>query len=160
MKALVLYYSYSGNTGEVAQRIRKALDCDIAEIVPVEPYPEDFNAVVEQGKREIQSGYEPEIQPLRHDPAQYDTIILGSPVWWYTFVPPVQTVLSAVDWEGKAVYPFATHAGWLGKTLENIGKACGGAAPKPGLDVRFDADRPLTPWTAVDQWTGRIKEGR
>ena len=117
MKALVLYYSYSGNTGEVAQRIRKALDCDIAEIVPVEPYPEDFNAVVEQGKREIQSGYEPEIRPLRHDPAQYDTIILGSPVWWYTFVPPVQTVLSAVDWEGKAVYPFAR-----GMAGENFGE--------------------------------------
>ena len=159
MKALVLYYSYSGNTREVAQHIGQSLGCDIAEIEPIVPYSDDYSEVVEQGKREIQGGYAPQIKPLAHDPADYDTIILGTPVWWYTFARPVHTVLSVADWQGKRLYPFATHAGWLGETLENIGEAASGAVTKPGMSIRYDADTLLTPWDAIDQWIERIRQG-
>ncbi|WP_460645695.1 flavodoxin [Lacrimispora brassicae] len=52
MKTLILYYSYGGNTRNIAEHIREALDCDIAEIQTVIPYTGDYDAVVDQGQRE------------------------------------------------------------------------------------------------------------
>lgn len=158
MKTLILYYSYGGNTESVAHHIQKELDCDIAEILPAKPYSKNYDAVVNQGQKEINSGYRPEIQPLAHNPADYDIIILGTPVWWYTFAPPAKTVLSSVDWEGKRVYAFATNAGWLGHTFKDIEKACAGADVKPGFNIRFDEHRLVTPQTEIDQWIHQIKE--
>ncbi|HML38297.1 MAG TPA: flavodoxin [Bacillota bacterium] len=152
MKALILYYFYGGNTNGIAQRIKKDLGCDIAEIQPVKPYPQNFDAVVDQGEEEIKRGYEPEIKPLDCNPADYDIIILGTPVWWYTFAPPVKTVLSSVNWTGKTVYPFTTNAGWIGHTFKDIQKACSGADVKSGFNIRFDEERLITSQSEIDKW--------
>ena len=64
-------------------------------------------------------------------------MILGTPVWWYTFAPAVKTVLSAADWNGKTVYPFATNGGWIGHTFRDMKTACAGADVKQGLNIRF-----------------------
>lgn len=159
MKALVLYYSYSGNTESIARQIGKALCCDLADIQAVTPYSDDFDTVVNQSEQEIKKGYEPDIKPLRHNPAEYDTIILGFPVWWYTFAPPVKTALSAVNWAGKTVYAFATNEGWLGHSFPDVKKACAGAGVKPGLCIRFSDNRLVTSQAEIDQWIGRIKGG-
>ena len=59
MKTLILYYSYGGNTRRVAQMIQKEVGGDLAEIQTVQPYTGDYNAVVDQGQREIDSGFCP-----------------------------------------------------------------------------------------------------
>ena len=64
---------------------------DLAEIETVKPYSEDYNSVVDQGQREVNRRYMPEIKPLEVDIQAYDRIILGSPVWWYTFAPAMKT---------------------------------------------------------------------
>ena len=114
MKTLILYYSYGGNTRRVAQMIQKEVGGDLAEIQTVQPYTGDYNAVVDQGQREIDSGFCPELKPLTVDLKDYDTVVLGSPVWWYTFAPAVHSFLKEADLVGKRVYPFATNGGWLG----------------------------------------------
>lgn len=86
MKGLVLYYSYSGNTEKVAKMIQRATGFDIAEIKPVKNYEGDYNSVVNQGKKEVDNRVEPEIVDLKCDLSQYDTVVLGSPVWWYTLL--------------------------------------------------------------------------
>lgn len=70
----------------------------------------DYNAVVAQGEEEIRRGFMPEIRPFGARTADYDTVILGTPVWWYTFAPAVKTFLAGNDLAGKTVYPFATKA--------------------------------------------------
>ena len=145
MKTLILYYSYGGNTRRVAQMIQKEVGGDLAEIQTVQPYTGDYNAVVDQGQREIDSGFCPELKPLTVDLKDYDTVVLGSPVWWYTFAPAMHSFLKEADLAGKRVYPFATNGGWLGHTLKDFAKACKGAEVKPGLDVRFDGARLRTP---------------
>lgn len=157
MKTLLLYYSYGGNTRSIAQRIQAALGCDTAEIETAAPYPGDYNAVVDQGQREVNAGYEPELRPLAHDIAGYDAVILGTPVWWYTFAPAVKTVLSAVNWSGKTVYPFATNGGWIGHTFRDFVKACAGGTVKKGLNIRFDDTTLRTPETDIDRWIQTIK---
>ena len=158
MKTLILYYSYGGNTRAIAEKMQKALGCDIAAIETLTPYPADYDAVVEQGQNEINRGYEPPIRPLAHDPAGYDAILLGTPVWWYTFAPAVKTALSAIGWAGKTVYPFATNGGWIGHTFADIKKLCGGAEVKKGLNIQFDEHTLHTAEAAIDRWIAQVRQ--
>ena len=91
MNTLILYYSYGGNTKWIAEMIQKRIGGDLAEIETVRPYSGDYNSVVDQGQQEVNRGYMPEIKPLKVNVQVYDRIILGSPVWWYTFAPAMKT---------------------------------------------------------------------
>lgn len=156
MKSIVIYYSYGGNTRKIAGVIQKNLGADAAEIETVKPYTGSYKDVVDQGQREVESGFMPEIKPLNVDWSQYDTVILGTPVWWYTFAPAVKTFLNSVDLSGKQVYPFATNGGWIGHTLKDFEKECIGAKVLPGLNIRFNEDKQLTSETAIRNWIQNI----
>ncbi len=157
MKTLILYYSYLGNTKRIAEMIRKELGGDIARIDTVVPYDGDYDKVVDQGQRETEAGYCPELKPLNVDLKDYDTVILGSPVWWYTFAPAMHSFLTQADLSGKTVYPFATNGGWLGHTLKDFEKSCAGAEVKPGLSVRFDDTTLRTPEAEISRWIKSIR---
>ena len=115
-------------------------------------YDGDYDTVVNQGQRENAKGYCPELKPLHIDWKAYNTIILGSPVWWYTFAPAMHSFLKQTDLTGKIVYPFATNGGWLGHTLKDFEKACKGAIVKPGLGVQFDESTLRTPEKEIQTW--------
>ncbi len=156
MKAIVIYYSYSGNTRRVAEEIGKAIGADLAEIQTARPYTGSYDDVVDQGRREVNSGFLPEIKPLNIDLSWYDTVVLGTPVWWYTFAPAMNSFLHGADLTGKTAYPFATNGGWLGHTFKDFEKGCGGASVLPGLNVRFNGDRQLTSDADIQKWVGKI----
>ncbi len=157
MKTLVVYYSFGGNTRTIARRIAKSLGADIAEIRTVKRYPDDYDVLVSLGKREVESGYVPQLYPLAVDIAEYDTIVLGTPVWWYSFAPAVKSFMKSVSWKGKTVYPFATNGGWLGHTPSDFKKALRGATVCPVLSVKFDEKTLVTPEKDIDEWIGKIK---
>lgn len=156
MKSIVLYYSYSGNTRRVAERIGEAAGADIAEIRTAAPYTGSYDDVVDQGRWEVNSGFLPEIEALDVDMSQYDTVILGTPVWWYTLAPAMSSFLRSADLAGKTVHPFAVNGGWLGHTLQDIKKACCGADVREGLSVRFNGSRQLTADADIQAWARRI----
>ena len=156
MKAIVIYYSYGGNTRRIAGEIGQALGAELAEIRTVQPYTGSYDDVVDQGQREVNSGFLPELQPLNIDLSRYDTVILGSPVWWYTFAPAMNSFLHSADLSGKTVYPFATNGGWLGHTLKDFATACPGADVKQGLNVRFNGERLLTSKEDIRKWVESI----
>lgn len=110
-KVLVAYYSYSGNTKTVAEKIQKLTGGDIVEIVPVKPYPTGYNEVVELAKNEKNQNIRPEIKPIDKNISDYDVIFLGTPVWWYTMASPVKTFLANNKFDGKIIAPFCTHGG-------------------------------------------------
>ena len=83
-KVLVAYFSHSGNTREVARQIGEATGGDLFEIVPATPYPAEYQAVVDQGKKEIAAGVRPALKNPVGDLSQYDVIFVGSPCWWAT----------------------------------------------------------------------------
>lgn len=124
-RVLIIYYSHSGNTRKIANEIHKVVGGDIVEVQPVKPYPDSYNAVVEQAKRELHSGYKPEIRAAVESLASYDTIFVGSPNWWHTIAPPVITFLSEADVSGKNIIPFVTHGGGgLGRSALDIAELC------------------------------------
>ena len=102
-KVLVAYFSHSGNTREVARQISEATGGDLFEIVPATPYPTEYRAVVDQGKKEIEAGVRPALKNPVGDLSQYDVIFVGSPCWWATIAPPVATFLTSCDLAGKTV---------------------------------------------------------
>lgn len=157
MHPIVIYYSYGGNTRRMAEKISKALGADIAEIKTVSPYTGSYEQVVDQGQREVDSGFMPEIQPLPMDLEQYDTVILGTPVWWYTFAPAMKTFLHRNSLAGKTVHSFATNGGWIGHTFQDFAKACLNANVKRGLNIRFEGNELLTSDADISAWVNQIR---
>ena len=136
-KILVIYYSQTSNTKAVATEIATKLGADLAEIVPVELYDGDFQATIERGKKELDEGAYPEIQPLIVDVANYDVVFLGYPIWFGTYAPPVFTWLDQVDLNGKKVVPFCTFgSGGLESSLVDLAKAEPNAEILTGYGVR------------------------
>ncbi|AZV56413.1 flavodoxin [Clostridium sp. AWRP] len=155
-KKLILYYSYTNNTKKIAEKIQKATNADICEIETVKPYTGDYNSVVDQGKREVDRGFKPEIKPLPVNLEDYDTIIIGTPVWWYTYAPAVATFLFEYDLSGKTIIPFVTNGGWIGHTLKDIKKVCKNAAVTNVIDIRFNTDKMVMPESNLEKWIASL----
>ena len=117
-----------------------------------------YDDVVAQGEQEVKRGFLPELKAMDIDLDRYDTIVLGTPVWWYTCAPATRAFLTAHDLGGKTVYPFATNGGWLGRTLKDVAALCPGADVKPGLDVHFDDTTLRTPDKTIDRWIAAIHD--
>jgi len=136
-KMLVVFYSQTSNTKQVADVMATQLGADLAEIVAVEPYDGDFHATIERGKKELDEEAYPEIQPLAFDVANYDVIFLGYPIWFGTYAPPVFTFLNQVDLGGKKIVPFCTFgSGGLESSLKDLVAAEPDAEILPGYGVR------------------------
>lgn len=157
MKALIVCYSYSGNTRKIAEIIHKKIGGDIAEIEAVTPYTGDYNEVVDQGQREVNQGYMPAIRPLDKDLADYDTVMLGTPVWWYTFAPAVKTFFAENNLSDKKVYPFITNGGWIGHTVKDIEKAVPDAEVKQALNIKFNGSDLSTSISEIENWIDKIE---
>ena len=112
-KALVAYFSWSGNGRQMARWIADETGADIFRIVPKESYGDDYSAVADRAKAEKENGTRPEL--AEHIDAEtmrsYDVIYLGFPIWWYDLPTPVWTFLEEYDFSGKTIIPFFSHAG-------------------------------------------------
>lgn len=163
-KMLVVYYSWSnGNTKRIAEELASACGADLARIETVTPYPEDYQTTVDQGKREVDEGYQPPIQDLDANIDDYDVIAVGTPTWWYTMAPAVSTFLSEADLEGKTVVPFMTCGGWPGTVIDDMERDIeeAGGTPKLGFEVTFDSsggNRLESDQSEIDEWVARVKK--
>lgn len=136
-KALVLYYSQTGNTKAVAQEIATRIGADTEEIIPVQPYDTGFRATIERCLKEREEGKVIEIQPLTADLAKYDVIFIGYPVWFGTYAPPVATFLDQTDLSGKKIVPFCTFgSGGLDSSVKDMMAKQPNAEILPGYGVR------------------------
>lgn len=79
-----------------------------------------------QGKREVEKGFMPQIKPLSVNLSDYDVIAIGTPTWWYTMAPAVLTFLITNDFSGKTVIPFMTNGGWPGHVIKDMQANCKG----------------------------------
>lgn len=128
MKTLVLYYSSTGNTRFVAEAVANTLGADIEEIKPSANISPTGVGYVVMGLRQLLSQPEPKIEPLKSYLSEYDTVVIGTPVWSYTFSSPIRTFLKSYDLTGKNAALFCTHAGDKGKTFENMSQALSGCS--------------------------------
>lgn len=160
-KVLIVYYTWSnGNTEKIAGELQRATRADLEQISMVHPYMGSYEEVVAQGKREVESGFLPEIQPLAHDLSQYEVVAVGTPTWWYTMAPAVKSFFHDHDLSGKEIIFFQTHGGWPGHTLKDMAAACAGATEGPSMTVQFDStggSQQVTAQEEVDAWLAEAK---
>ena len=135
-KILIAYYSYSGNTKTVAEKIQKQTGGDLFRIETVNSYPSGYNEVVEQAKKEKQEDYHPPLKAKVDNIGQYDIVFLGTPVWWYTMAPAVKTFIKENNMSNKTVIPFCTHGGGgASSTFVDMQKLIPYASFKKGLVI-------------------------
>ncbi len=124
---LIAYYSYSGNTKEVAEAIQKQTGGDLFEIKAEGTYPGSYREMTRQVQQELRDGFRPRLTATVDDISRYDIIFIGSPVWWGTITPQVSSFMESHDLAGKTVVPFITHGGGGAmNTVKDMTTACKG----------------------------------
>lgn len=128
-KILTAYFSASGNTRRLAKTIAKAAGADLFEIVPETPYTnDDLNWMNKKSRSSIEmndKSSRPEIADTVENMGQYDTVLIGFPIWWYEAPRIIQTFLESYDFSGKNIVTFATSGGsGMGRTNDILAKSC------------------------------------
>lgn len=116
---LIAYFSWSGNTKEIASYIQEKIGGDLLEIEPLNPYTTDYNEAGDVAKKERDENARPEIANLPDDISQYDTIFIGYPIWWHTAPMIIGTFLENYDLSGVEIYPFTQSASMDTEQFEN-----------------------------------------
>ena len=118
-KVLVVYYSLTGHTKDIAEQIANKTNGDLYEIQTVETYSSP--SVYMKSKKELSSKNYPELKKDNlPDVTQYDTIFIGEPVWWYTMAPALYSYLQITDFGNARVAPFSTQGSNFGKFFEDF----------------------------------------
>lgn len=158
-KKLVVYFSYTGNTRKIVNIIKDKLNCDILEIETIIPYSSDYQTVVDEEQNRDASYRLPDIKEFDINLDNYDTIIIGTPVWWYNAAPAIRKFLTEYDLSGKTIVPFATNAGWLGKTFTEIKKLCPNSNVINEMNIVFESysDNLVTKEEDIDRWINLIE---
>ena len=154
-KVLVVYFSAQSHTKSVAEKIAKNLDADIFEIEPEEEYTSDdlnWNNSSSRVSREHDDKTLRDVKLKTTDVEnwdEYDTVLIGYPIWWGVAAWPVDTFVKANDFSGKIVIPFCTSAssglGQSGKLLQD--EANSGTWGKGNRFSSSPSDSDIKNWT-------------
>ena len=122
-KAIAAFYSWSGKSKEIAEKICAQTGAQLVEIKAKEPYSEDYQTCVNQSRQEANEEMGRPIEPVNVDMSDVDTIYLGGPVWFSTFAPPLLTFIRDMGgFSGKKVCPFCTFCGHSGHYFADVKK--------------------------------------
>ena len=132
-KTLVAYFSASGVTAKVAKKLASATDADLFEIQPQLRYTnDDLNWQNSRSRSSVEMNdrsCRPAIASAVENMAQYDSVFVGFPIWWYREPSIIDTFMEAYDFSGKKVIPFCTSGGsGLGDAAQNMQNLAPGAA--------------------------------
>lgn len=124
---LVAYFSATGNTQSVAEKIASHLDADVFELKPVELYSQDDLNYNNGNSRVVREHEDPSLQDIALEQTtpenfdQYETVFIGYPIWWGQAAWPVDAFVTDNDFTGKTVIPFCTSASSLiGSSVQNL----------------------------------------
>lgn len=142
-KVLVAYFSASGVTKKLAERLAGAIHADLHEIQPEVPYTEaDLNWRDKKSRSSVEmadKSFRPAVANKVENMEQYDVIFTAFPIWWYVAPTIVNTFLEQYDLTGKTVVPLATSgSSGMGNTNKELAVSCEGADLKEGK--RFAAN--------------------
>ena len=164
---LVVYFSCTGTTRGVAEKLANVTGADLNEIVPAVPYTdEDLNysdrstrATSEQDHPETR----PEIGGEDVDLAGYSTVYIGYPIWWASIPMPIASFLEAFDFAGKRIIPFCSHGGGrFGQSLTAIAKLAPESNMGQGLSIHYSGGATLSEdvavWLEANQLKGEAQE--
>lgn len=152
-KTLVIYFSHSGNTRFLAEMIHQQVEGDLVELKTVHPYPEAYDPVVDQAKREQQDNTRPPLTTKVRNMGSYSTIFIGYPNWWGTMPMALFTFLEEYDLAGKTIIPFCTDEGSrLGRSISDMKKLAPRATILEGIAIRGKSVKNKSTRTEIADW--------
>ncbi len=151
-RMLVVYFSATGNTESLAQTIAEVTGADIYEIVPEEPYTSEDLNYSNDGCRADQEMNDPDARPAIaggiENIDEYDTILLGYPIWWGTMPRIINTFLETYDLSGKTIMPFCTSGGTgITTSVSDIRDICTDSEVTDGLRGSASTDG-----SEIEEW--------
>lgn len=151
-KVLVAYFSLRGGvTKQVAEEIHRKVGGDLFRIEPEVPYPSEYNDVVARAKEERNNDVYPKIKGKLPRFAAYDTIYLGTPIWFGQLPGVVKTFIAQHDFRGKVVVPFATRGkSSITKIMPHLMQMLPKSSLMEGLLIHKDEVNTAAP--RIDQW--------
>lgn len=155
-KILIAYFSWSGNTQYIAEKIYNKVGGDMFRIETAVPYPTDYNETAYGvAKKQHEEGTKPELKN-KCDVSNYSVVFIGTPAWWYEMAPAVKTFLSENNFEGKTIIPFITHGGGGKYTIaEDMAKLAKGSKVLKPFVVAGYGDSNLQ--NDIDNWIKELK---
>ena len=152
---LVVYFSHTGNTENVANFIHEAVGGDIIKLETEEQYTDNYNDLLDIAQEEQNDNARPALSTQIDNIDNYDTIFLGYPIWWGDMPMALYTFLDEYDLSGKTITPFTTSGGsGLSGTPSNIEDEEPNATVTEGLSVRDSSSK--NSQSAVNEWLSKI----
>ena len=150
-KALVVYFSCTGNTKAVAEKISELTGADLYEIVPADPYTDEdlnYNNDNCRANREMDDpSSRPAIGSDAINLSGYDTVFIGYPIWWGTMPRIINTFLDTYDLSNKTVMPFCTSGGsGISKSVSDMKAQEPDADIRDGLRANGSSDSSINKW--------------
>ncbi len=152
-KILILYFSKTGNTKTLAEKIQGFAGGDMFQIIPKKAYPLDYKTTTEVARVELDKQSRPEVAeyfPVEKI-AEYDTIMVGYPIWWGTLPMAYFTFLERYDLAGKTIIPFCTQGGsGLSRSVDDLKKLFPNSTVTRGIAIKGteaeNSDREVKAW--------------
>ena len=120
-KVLIVYLSRTKNTKTIAEIIQKNEGGHLVELELQNPYPENYEAIVDQVSKENESGFLPPLKTKVENIEKYDVVFIGFPTWGMKLPPPMKSFLKQYDLKGKTIIPFNTNAGYgIGSSFDTV----------------------------------------
>lgn len=150
-KKLVAFFSASGTTRKIAEMIAQAVEADLYEIMPKQPYSKaDLNWMDKKSRSSVEMNdkkFRPEITDMDVQIDKYDEILLGFPIWWYVAPTIINTFLEKYDFSGKKIVLFATSGGsGFGNTVSELKPSAPEAVIVEGKVFHKAAKREIAEW--------------
>ena len=139
-KTLAVYFSRTGSTQSmteiITEHLSRTVSVDVFRLEAADPYPENYDAVLERAQSEQNTGARPTLARDAGDISEYDTVLLGYPIWYGTIPMIVATFLEAHDFAEKRVIPYNTHGGsGVGRSITDIRNILAGVTVEDGFAV-------------------------
>ncbi len=141
-KVLIVYLSRTNNTKAIAEIIHNNVGGTLVALELEKPYPENYQATVQQVVKENETGYLPPLKTKIDSIEKYDVVFLGFPTWDMKMPPPVKSFLHRYNLSGKTVTPFNTNAGYgVGSGFQTVKELCPDSKILEGFEIRGGVER-------------------
>lgn len=164
-----MYLSRTNNTKAIAEIIQKNVGGTLVALELEKPYPENYQATVQQVVEENKTGYLPALKTKIDSIEKYDVIFLGFPTWDMKMPPPVKSFLHQYNLSGKTVIPFNTNAGYgAGSGFQTVKALCPksnvldgfeikGGVERDGIYFVMEGEKEKQAQDEIKQWLQKIK---
>lgn len=136
-KILIVYLSRTNNTKAIAEIIQRNVGGKLVALELETPYPENYQATVQQVVKENETGYLPALKTKIDSIQNYNVVFVGFPTWGMKLPPPMKSFLRQYDLSGKTIVPFNTNDGYgIGSSFDTVKELCTKSKILDGFSIK------------------------